>query len=80
MLQSPQELLANAAFLAAGRLPLLLLHGERDTLIPPHEAATALATAGSAVKQLVVIPRRGHNDISHADPYWSALAGFLATL
>ena len=66
--------------LAAGRLPLLLLHGERDTLIPAAEAATALATAGSAAKQLVVVPRRGHNDISHADAYWTALAAFLSTL
>ena len=66
--------------LRAGRLPLLLLHGARDTLIPATEAATAFATAGSAAKQLVAIPDRGHNDLSFADGYWTALAGFLAKL
>lgn len=66
--------------LAAGRLPLLVLHGERDALIPVGEAATALATAGSAVKQLVTIPGHGHNDLSFADGYWAALAGFVAAL
>lgn len=68
--------------LAAGRLPLLVLHGERDDLIVPREAMSALATAGTPAgqKALVVVPRRGHNDVSLEDSYWSALAGFVAQL
>lgn len=67
-----------AGKLARGRLPLLILHGERDALIAHDEAVAALAAAGSADKQLVTIPRRGHNDVSLADAYWDALARFLA--
>jgi alpha-beta hydrolase superfamily lysophospholipase len=69
-----------AGKLALGRLPLLVLHGERDEVIALDEARSALAAAGtdSADKTLVVVPGRGHNDVSHADLYWEALAGFIA--
>jgi len=69
-----------ATKLASGRLPLLVLHGERDELIAPGEAMSVLATAGSTAgdKALVIVPRRGHNDVSLEDSYWSALAGFIA--
>jgi fermentation-respiration switch protein FrsA (DUF1100 family) len=66
--------------LALGRLPLLVLHGERDELIMLDEARSALTAAGTAIadKALVVVPGRGHNDVSNAGPYWDALAGFVA--
>lgn len=71
-----------AGKLALGRLPLLVLHGERDELIALDEARAAFAAAGTAAadKALVVVPRRGHNDISLGDNYWTAIAGFLASL
>jgi alpha-beta hydrolase superfamily lysophospholipase len=66
--------------LALGRLPLLVLHGERDDLIVLAEARAALASAGAADadKTLVVVPARGHNDVSRGDSYWTALAAFVA--
>ena len=69
-----------ATKLALGRLPLLVLHGERDDLIAPSEARSAHAAAGAteADKALVMVPRRGHNDLSGEDSYWRALAGFVA--
>ena len=67
-----------ATKLARGTLPLLVLHGERDTLIVPDEARRALAAAGGADKQLVEIPGRGHNDVSFAEAYWQAIAAFVA--
>lgn len=69
-----------AAKLALGRLPLLVLHGERDELIALSEAGSALGAAGTAAadKALVVVPGRGHNDVSGGDRYWSALAAFVA--
>ena len=68
-----------AGKLALGRLPLLVLHGERDNLIAPGEARSALAAAGAAGadKTLVMVPRRGHNDVSGEDLYWTALAAFV---
>jgi len=81
----PPELTADdratfepAGKLARGTLPLLVLHGERDELIALDEAQAALAAAGSRDKQLVVIPARGHNDVSGAAAYWTALAAFVA--
>jgi alpha-beta hydrolase superfamily lysophospholipase len=64
--------------LPAGKLPLLVLHGARDHLIAASEAETALRVAGSTDKQLVLVPGRGHNDVSFSDVYWRALADFIA--
>ena len=63
--------------LVQGRLPLLILHGADDTLIVPDEARAALAAAGSADKQLVMIPGHGHNDVAASPVYWDALAAFV---
>jgi alpha-beta hydrolase superfamily lysophospholipase len=66
-----------ATKLPHGRLPVLVLHGARDTTIDPREAAAAHAAAGAADKQLVLIPGRGHNDVSAHEAYWAALGAFL---
>jgi len=63
--------------LARGRLPLLVMHGSNDTMISAEEARRAHAAAGSPRKQLVLIPDRGHNDVSYSDVYWDALAAFV---
>jgi uncharacterized protein len=71
-----------AGKLALGRLPLLLLHGEHDELIAPDEAHAAFAAAGTpaADKSLVIVPGRGHNDVSGGPTYWTALAEFIARI
>lgn len=58
----------------------LVLHGERDTLIPPSEAELTFATLKSADKTLVLVPERGHNNLSMGFVYWEALDAFLAPL
>ncbi len=63
--------------LARGHLPLLVMHGARDTLIDPAEARAAYEAAGTTTKQLVYIADRGHNDLSLATAYWDALATFV---
>lgn len=77
---TPDELAAfdPATKLARGTLPLLVLHGDADTLIVPAEARAAFAAAATADKQLVLVPRHGHNDVSAAAMYWDALAAFVA--
>lgn len=67
-----------ATKLALGTLPLLVLHGADDDLIDPREAAAACAAAASIDKTLVLVPDRGHNDVSHGAEYWAALAAFVA--
>jgi fermentation-respiration switch protein FrsA (DUF1100 family) len=66
--------------LPLGTLPLLVLHGERDHLIAAREAETTLATAGGKDKRLVLVPDRGHNDVSLSDIYWRALAEFISQI
>lgn len=66
--------------LPLGTLPLLVLHGARDHLIAAREADATLAAAGGKDKRLVLVPERGHNDVSFAEIYWSALAEFIARI
>jgi alpha-beta hydrolase superfamily lysophospholipase len=66
--------------LPLGTLPLLVLHGERDHLIAAREADATLAAAGGSDKRLVLVPDRGHNDVSLSDVYWRALAEFIARI
>jgi hypothetical protein len=63
--------------LAGSRAPLLVLHGERDTLIPADEGRAAFAAAGTSEKQLVIVPGHGHNDLSMDPAYWAAMEGFV---
>jgi fermentation-respiration switch protein FrsA (DUF1100 family) len=66
--------------LARGTAPLLVIHGERDTMIAPSEAEATFAAAGAKQKKLVIVPGRGHNDVSGSRTYWDALAAFGASL
>ena len=58
--------------------PTLVLHGANDTLIPATEAQLTFDALATADKALVLVPDRGHNDLSHHAIYWDALAAFLA--
>lgn len=62
------------------RLPLLTIHGAEDELIPLDRALEAHEAAGSPVKELLVIPGAGHNDLLAVDAwsYFEALAAFAA--
>jgi pimeloyl-ACP methyl ester carboxylesterase len=66
--------------LARGTGPLLVIHGERDTMVPSSEADASFAAAATKTKKLVIVPRRGHNDVSQSRTYWDALAAFGASL
>ena len=44
-------------------VPLLVIHGEYDTLVPPDEAETIMENTGSPSKELLMIPGATHNDI-----------------
>lgn len=61
-------------------LPLLIIHGEWDTLIPPSHASYLFETVGSEVKRLEIIPGAGHNDIMLVgmEQYFSAIKEFVS--
>jgi pimeloyl-ACP methyl ester carboxylesterase len=56
---------------------VLLLHGGRDTLIPPGHSARLLALAPQARR--VLLPDAGHNDIDQHPAYRQAVLSALAS-
>lgn len=60
--------------LQRGRAPLLVLHGAEDRAISPDEAREAHRLSATAHKHLVLVPGRGHNDLSASPVYWGAFA------
>jgi len=60
-------------------LPVLIIHGECDSLIPPTEATTFFETVGSKDKRLVLIPGGTHNDVMLVglEQYFSAIKEFV---
>ena len=65
--------------LAAIRLPLLTIHGAQDELIPVQRALEVHEAAGSPLKELLVVPGAGHNDLLFVGmrAYFEALTGFV---
>ena len=63
--------------LRASTLPLLVLHGERDTLIPPEDGRRAYDASGARDRRMFLIPGRGHNDLSAHPLYWEAIGSFF---
>lgn len=65
--------------LSGCQAPLLVLHGERDQLIPASEGRAAFEASGARArdKRLVLIPGRGHNDLSFHPLYWEELGAFV---
>ncbi len=63
-------------------LPVLIIHGEWDSLIPPSEATKLFEISGSKEKRLVIIPGAGHNDIMlvGTEQYFSAIKEFVYQL
>ena len=61
------------------RLPALVIHGERDRLVPLIQGKDLYETLGSEQKELVVIPLADHNDIMFVDSkkYMDAIANFV---
>ena len=61
------------------KLPLLVIHGEQDTLIPVEHGKKLHSNLPIEDKQLVVIPGAGHNNLMAIGfvPYFSAIAGFV---
>jgi len=60
-------------------LPALVIHGERDRLVPLEQGKDLYETLGSEQKELMEIPGADHNDIMFADPekYMQAVAEFV---
>ncbi len=70
--------LRTADWLPRIRGPVLLLHGEHDTVIPSSHSE-ALARLHPQAR-LVLVEGAGHNDLQQFEPYLAAVRGALAGL
>jgi len=61
-------------------IPMLIIHGERDILIPPIEALTIYENTGSKQKKLLTIPGGDHNNLMliDIDKYFGAIKEFIS--
>jgi uncharacterized protein len=77
----PRQHLDNVAVLSKPHPPLLILHGDADTMIPISEAEK-LFEAASEPKTFVKLPKAGHNDVFRTTKaeYLAALKTFLSSL
>ena len=59
--------------------PLLVIHGDRDTIIPFRAGQEVFNRARGNRKILAVIPGADHNDLHVTNPalYWKAIDGFV---
>ncbi|MDO3377609.1 alpha/beta hydrolase [Geoalkalibacter halelectricus] len=71
----------NRSKIDAIRSPLMIIHGQRDNIVPPR-MGEELHDLAPEPKKLVWLPRAGHNDTLDANPdiYWDAWREFLDTL
>ena len=71
----------TARHLAAAGVPTLVLHGDRDSVIP-YELGRELYDAIPGKKEFVTIKGGDHNDAAPADvaTYWAAIDRFVASL
>ena len=60
-------------------IPTLIIHGERDTIIPRSEAQTLFENSAAENKHLVIIPGADHNDIMQVglENYLKAIKEFV---
>ena len=61
-------------------IPVLVIHGEMDTLVPVQEAVGMCERFASANKRLVTIPGSGHNDLLDLGitQYFGAIRDFVS--
>jgi fermentation-respiration switch protein FrsA (DUF1100 family) len=73
--------LPTAEYAARAARPVLVMHGDADTVIP-FRNGQALFDALPQPKRFVVIPGGDHNDLAPPDPrrYWAAIDEFVSGL
>ncbi|SDM58415.1 hypothetical protein SAMN05660860_02815 [Geoalkalibacter ferrihydriticus] len=71
----------NRAKIPGIQSPLMIIHGKRDTIVPPRMAEELYAQAPQP-KELIWLPHAGHNDTLDANPqvYWAAWQDFFDSL
>ncbi|MBN2306237.1 MAG: alpha/beta fold hydrolase [Anaerolineae bacterium] len=70
---------ANDKKMAGITLPLLVIHGERDNLIPVENGQALYDASPAAIKRILRVPGAGHNDLLMIgiETYFKALGQFI---
>ncbi len=70
---------ANDMKISQVLIPTLIIHGERDTLIPAEEGRSLLARSGASDKRSLFVEAAGHNDLMEraSRRYMDAIASFV---
>ncbi|MEN9358510.1 MAG: hypothetical protein RL095_45 [Verrucomicrobiota bacterium] len=67
----------NLKRIAGIKMPLLVIHGTEDQIVPSNHSERLYAAAASPVKRLVLVPKIGHNDLEQASEFWGAFGKFV---
>ncbi|MEO5350730.1 MAG: lysophospholipase [Magnetococcus sp. YQC-3] len=69
----------NQAKMAQVSVPVLLIHGEEDEIIPVGDAHALFTQVGHGQKRLLTVPHAGHNDLLLVGQraYFAAIRGFV---
>jgi len=58
-------------------VPVFLVHGEEDEIVPVEHAHRLAAAAGTNAR-LLLVPGRGHSDCDEDPVFWPAVLEFLS--
>ncbi len=79
LLSKVPDVFGNGEKMRTVNVPLLVIHGERDTLIPVENGQTLYDASPTVDKTILRIPRAGHNDLLFygIDAYFAAIKTFI---
>jgi alpha-beta hydrolase superfamily lysophospholipase len=80
MMNAPDLPVNNLGKIEQANVPLLVIHGANDTLIPVQHGKDLYEHAPTSQKTLLVVEGAGHNDLLSRDParYFDAIKQFIA--
>ena len=72
---------STSAHLEAYRSPLLVIHGDADSIIPFRAGQQVFGRARTATKSFAVLEGANHNDVHTDHPaYWPSIDPFISGL
>ena len=76
----PQPHFDNRILLSQSKTPLLILHGERDKVVPASDSQRLFDSAAAADKVFIKLPNCSHNDVGRYDAelFQKAIADFVS--
>lgn len=79
--EAEQKGFSNKAKMRSIGIPTLLIHAERDTIIPLREGIELYENAAATDKRFIIIPNADHNDLLLVAPdlYFGAIQEFVGT-